>query len=239
MGMHLTSATLTNSFQSMSSPSLLTISLDRLQLAPGSVVTIPDISWEQYEQLLISTGDTRSYQLTYDHGNLEIAMPSEAHAILIRLVDWMISTLCEELALNLKTIGSTTLKVWNLATSPEPDNSYYIQNEPQVRNRAIDLSQDPPPDLVVEINIANTDSHKKTIYQTLKVPEFWTYSGKTQQLSFYVLQKNQYQLVNASPTFPIMQPTTLQTFVETCKQNGELAAKRQFRTWVQQQVQLG
>jgi Uma2 family endonuclease len=223
----------------MSPPSLLNIPLDRLQLAPGSVVTIPDISWEQYEQLLINTGDTRSYRLTYDHGNLEIAMPSEAHEVLIRLMDWMISTLCEELALNLKTIGSTTLKAQALATSPEPDNGYYIQNEPQMRDRAVDLSQDPPPDLVVEINISNTDNNKKTIYQTLKVPEFWTYSGKTQQLSFYVLQNDQYQLVNTSPTFPILQPTTLQTFVESCKQQGELAAKRQFRSWVQQQIQIG
>ncbi len=222
----------------MPSP-VLTIPLDRLQLAPGSIVTVPDISWEQYEQLLTRTGDRRSYRLTYDQGSLEIAMPSEAHEILIRLMDWMISTLCEELDLNLKTIGSTTLKAEALATSPEPDNGYYIQNEPQVRDKAVDLIQDPPPDLVVEINIANADSNKKAIYQTLKVPEFWIYSGRTQQLSFYVLQNNQYQLISSSPTFPIVQPTVLQTLIEACKQTGELAAKRQFRAWVKQQIQRG
>jgi hypothetical protein len=104
----------------MSLPTQLTIPLDRLQLAPGSIVSIPDISWGQYEQMLLRTGDSRSYRLSYDHGTLEIFMPSEAHEVLIRLIDWMISTLCEELALNLKTIGSTTLKAQSLATSPEP-----------------------------------------------------------------------------------------------------------------------
>uniref|UniRef100_B8HRP5 Putative restriction endonuclease domain-containing protein n=1 Tax=Cyanothece sp. (strain PCC 7425 / ATCC 29141) TaxID=395961 RepID=B8HRP5_CYAP4 len=220
----------------MSSPPLLTVPLDRLQLAPGSRVTIPDISWEQYEQLLERTGDHRSYRLSYDHGTLEIVMPSEAHEVLIRLMDWMISTLCEELALNLKTIGSTTLKAASLSTSPEPDNGYYIQNEPLVRGKVVDLSADPPPDLVVEINISNTDSNKKAIYQTLNVPEFWTYSGKTGQLSFYVLQSNQYQWVNASPTFAIVQSTTLKNLVEACKKSGELVAKQQFRRWVKAQI---
>ena len=217
------------------SSSAPTISLDRLQLSPGSVVTIPNISWAQYEQLLLSIGDHRAHRLTYDHGTLEIAMPSEAHEILIRLMDWIISTLCEELELNLKTIGSTTLKARLLATSPEPDSSYYIQNEPAVRDRAIDLSQDPPPDLVVEINIASTDSNKKAVYQTLKVPEFWVYSGKTQRLSFYILQNDQYQPANSS-IFPIMQSEMLQALAEACKQVGELTAKRQFRTWVRQQI---
>lgn len=123
-----------------------------------------------------------------------------------------------------------------MATSPEPDNGYYIQNEPQVRDRSIDLSQDPPPDLVVEINIANADSNKKAIYQTLRVPEFWVYSGKTKRFSFYVLQNDCYQTANSSPTFPMVEPTTLQALVEACKQMGELAAKRQFRAWVKQQI---
>lgn len=150
-------------------------------------------------------------------------------------MDWMISTLCEELALNLKTIGSTTLKAQSL--SPDPDNGYYIQNEPQVRGKVVDLAEDRPPDLIVEINIANTDSNKTAIYQVLKGPEFWTYSGRTQRLSFYVLTRNHYQLVKTSPTFPMIEATTVQGLVAACQQSGQLAAKQQFRTWMKQQIQ--
>jgi Uma2 family endonuclease len=210
----------------------IAISLDRLQLSPGSVVTIEDISWGQYEQFLTLIGDNRSYRLTYARGVLEIAMPSEVIEMIIRLMDWIVSTLCEELELNLKTIGSTTLKSRSLNVSPEPDNGYYIHNEPRVRNKAIDLSIDPPPDLVVEINITNTDSNKLAIYERLKVPEFWIYSGRTHELSFYILQGDRYQLVNSSPTFPLIQLTTVQDFAENCQQIGETRAKQQFRAWV-------
>jgi Uma2 family endonuclease len=220
----------------MTSPTLLTIPFHRLRLTPGSIVIIPDVTWEQYEQLLANIDDARSYRLTYYQNSLEIAMPSEAHEILIRLMDWIISTFCEELGLNLKTIGSTTLKAKALDTSPEPDNGYYIQNEPLVRGKAIDLSQDPPPDLVVEINISNTDTNKKAIYQTLKVPEFWIYNDKTRRLSFYRLQSGEYQLIARSVTFPLMEATTVHQLMEACDRDGELLAKKQFRLWVQQQI---
>jgi hypothetical protein len=59
-------------------PHGLTIPLDRLQLASGSIVAVPDISWEQYQQLLTRTEDRHSYRLTYDRGKLKIACVRQA-----------------------------------------------------------------------------------------------------------------------------------------------------------------
>ncbi len=200
------------------------------------VTTLHGVSWETYIRLLDEVGDYRTYRMTYYNRILEIVMPSEVHEIITRLIDWILYTLCEEIGLNLKTIGSTTLKVEKLSSSPEPDNGYYIQNEPLVRGRTIDLTQDPPPDLVVEVNISYTNIDKKAMYQDMKVPEFWSYDGKTQQTSFYVLSSGAYQKLANSATFPFIQQGTIATFIKQCEQAGEMPAKRQFHAWVQQQT---
>lgn len=96
----------------------------------------------------------------------------------MRLIERFIIVLATELDLPLKTMGSTTLGVEALIKGAEPDNAYYIQNQPVVKGRDVDLSQDPPPDLVVEVDITHTDIKKLELYAALGVPEFWRYDGQ-------------------------------------------------------------
>lgn len=69
-------------------------------------------------------------------------------------------------------MASTTLKIPALKISAEPDKCYYIQNEPAVRGKRVDLSTDLPLDLILEIDINHTDINKNQVYQDMKVPEF-------------------------------------------------------------------
>ena len=60
----------------------------------------------------------------------------------------------------MKTMGSTTLNREDLDRGAEPDNCYYIQNQPLVAGRRVNLATDPPPDLIVEVDITRTESTK-------------------------------------------------------------------------------
>ena len=62
--------------------------------------------------------------------------------------------------MNGKSMGSTTLDREALDRSAEPDNAYYIKNQPLVTGRDVDLDQDPPPGLIVEVDITHTDIAK-------------------------------------------------------------------------------
>jgi Uma2 family endonuclease len=104
------------------------------------------------------------------------------------LIGQFIEILTEELNLNLKTLGSTTLDRLDLASGAEPDQCYYIANEPKVRGKQVDLAIDPLPDLVVEVDITHTDINKNALYAELEIPKFWRYNGR--QLSIYQLQDN-------------------------------------------------
>ncbi|MCU0565725.1 MAG: Uma2 family endonuclease [Oculatellaceae cyanobacterium Prado106] len=95
-------------------------------------------------------------------------------------------------------MGSTTLNFPNLSIGAEPDQGYYIVNEPRVRGKTVDLKTDPPPDLILEVDITHTDINKNALYAEMGVPEFWRYNG--QILTIYALQSGTYQEVETSPT---------------------------------------
>jgi len=195
-------------------------------------VTFHHLNWQSYQQILHALPQSRSARLTYDRGILEITMPLEDHEFAVRLIELFIRTLVVEMGLKIKTMGSTTLERQDLDRSPEPDNAYYIQNQPVVAGRNVNLASDPPPDLVVEIDITHTDIDKLRLYASLGIPEFWRYNGQIWRI--YQLQDSQYQEVEISPTFPFVPKQKLYEFLATAQQD-EVEAEQQLRTWVRSQ----
>ncbi|BAU11945.1 hypothetical protein LEP3755_24690 [Leptolyngbya sp. NIES-3755] len=189
------------------------------------------LSWQQYEQILSALPESRSTKLIYDQGTLEITMPLEDHESFAEWIGLLIRVLVEELGLEMKSIQSTTLNYPSLNKGAEADKAYYIQNQSKVAGRNIDLSQDPPPDLVVEVDITHTDIDKNRLYASMGVPEFWRFDG--QALKIYQLQNQQYLEVDRSPTFPTFPKSRFYQFLEDCAL-GEVQASRSLRSWFQQ-----
>jgi len=207
------------------------------QLPPEQRVVFHNISWERYEKILESLGDDRAARLTYDRGTLEITMPSEKHETATRLIEKFIWSLLFELGMKVKTMGSTTLNYPGLEKASEPDNCYYIQNQALVAGKEVDLKKDPPPDLVVEVDISYSNIDKPSLYAAMGVPELWRYNGEV--LRIYQLQDVRYVEVENSPTFPNwISKTKLYEFLEA-SQTDEMDAERALRSWVQQQVRNG
>ncbi len=195
-------------------------------------VALRGLSWEAYLQILNALPQSRGSRLTYDDGILEITVPSELHEFSGRLIERFISTLIELMDLRMKTMGSTTMNYPNLKKGAEPDNAYYIQNQDLVKGREVDFSQDPPPDLVVEVDITPTDIAKNRFYSSLGVSELWRFNGNIWRI--YQLQEDVYVEVEASPTFPQVPKERLYTFLEEAKED-EIEAVRSLRSWWQSQ----
>jgi Uma2 family endonuclease len=128
-------------------------------------------------------------------------------------------------------MGSTTLNYPNLNRGAEPDEAYYIPNQALVAGRKVDLRRDPPPDLVVEVDITHTDIDKLNLYASMGVPEFWRYNG--QVLQIYQLQAQQYTEIENSLIFPDVPKARLYEFLVQC-QNDEVEASKALRAWVQE-----
>jgi Uma2 family endonuclease len=192
-------------------------------------VMLRGVTWAGYLQILAALPPQRGSRLTYDDGLLEITMPLEDHEFCGRLIERFIITLVELLDLDVKTMGSTTINYPQLQKGAEPDNAYYIQNAEAVAGRNVDFSIDPPPDLIVEVDITHTDIMKNEFYAQLAVPEFWRFNG--QVLRIYQLQQGEYVEIDRSPTFPQVPKEWLYEFLATAKQKEILAVKELRSRW--------
>lgn len=192
-------------------------------------VVLHGISWDAYLQILDALPQSRSARLTYDQGVLEITVPLEDHEFSGRLIERFILTLVEVLGLRIKTMGSTTMNYPFLQEGAEPDNAYYIQNQPLVKGRNVNFAQDPPPDLVVEVDITHTDIRKNQFYARIGVPEFWRFNGKIWRI--YRLQSGDYTEVEVSPTFAQVPKERLYQFLAQAK-DDEIEAVQALRAAV-------
>ncbi len=190
-----------------------------------------NISWETFEALLRETGEDRGSRFAYDGNILEIMTPLFEHENPKCNFGNFIVALAEELNIEIKSAGSTTLKRKIIRKGIEPDNCYYIQNEASVRgNETLDLETDPPPDLAIEIDITSSSVDKMSIYLSLGIAELWRYDGE--DLTFYQLVNGRYMTREYSVAFPIVSIGAMKNFLEQSKTMGEIALLKSFRAWV-------
>lgn len=210
------------------------LELKRIQVPPGQKVWLQDASWLEFEAILRELGDRRAARVAYDRGTVEIMTPLPEHEASKILVADFIKVLLEELDIEFYPLGSTTFKREQLQQGIEPDECFYIRNEAAVRGKErLDLDVDPPPDLVLEIEV--TSRTHPEIYAALGVPELWRFAGGT--LDIGVLQGGRYVSVPESPTFPGWPlPAAIPAYLQRSKTAGRNRAMGSFRAWVRQKL---
>ena len=157
--------------------------ISQINLAPGSTVTIPNVSWQEFESILQQLGEHRSARLNYSKGILEIMVPLPEHEKTKELIADIVKTLLKKTGRKYEPFGSTTFRKEGIA-GVEPDACFYIKNYQQMIGRRRLQTDDPPPDLAIEIDVTS----KTTIaaYEAIKVPEVWIYDSR--KLTIYLLR---------------------------------------------------
>ena len=205
------------------------------QLPLADHVLLKNISWQTYQLLLEDLAQQPGIRLTYDRGLLEIMTPLDPHEGNKKLLGRLVETLTEELNIEVRSLGSRTCQRQDLNRGFEPDQCYYIQNESSVWDKEqIDLQQDPPPDLIIEIDITSSSINQLELYRAFRVPEVWRYDGKN--ITFYQLEGEAYRETDNSPTFPFVSQSNIMHFLELKKTTRENAWIGLFREWVKSQI---
>lgn len=202
--------------------------VSQMQLTPGSTVTIPDVTWEEFESILQELGEKRASRIAYNQGNLEIMVPLPEHEISKDLISDIVKILLKAKGIKYQPFGSTTFKKQGTA-GVEPDACFYIQNYQRMIGRRRLQPDDPPPDLAIETDL--TSKTTLDAYEAIGVPELWIFdSGK---LAIYLLKDGKYIKSEKSPYFEDLDITQIiPNTIERSWQVGSFQALEEFTAMI-------
>ena len=205
------------------------MTVTRISTEPGQRVLLSNVSWEMYEHLLEAHLDRCVPRFTYDKGDLEIMSPSDEHEQLADAVRHLVHLAAEVLRINLKGYGSTTFRRRDIKRGFEPDACFYSKNLYRVlgKKSKLDLLKDPPPDLVVEIDLGRSSLNKESIMAQFGVPELWRYRRRSWRI--LVLTPGGYRERSESSILPGLTRALITTLIEQSRTVEPLAWNRTVR----------
>jgi Uma2 family endonuclease len=202
------------------------------QMPPCATRTFHNVSWEEYEELIERLGQAAGLRISFDEGILKIMTLSPEHERYVRFFEGMITVIRLRLRLNMLSFGSATMRQKKNKKGNEPDACFYVQTASVIGNRVdIDFSTDPPPDIVVEVDIHHDSMDKFPIYAALGVTEIWRYDGK--HLAIHRLEGDEYVSVEQSIALPVLSSRVLTDFLNRLSGEGESSALIAFDQWLE------
>lgn len=206
-------------------------------------VVLDNVSWQQFENLLTELSNNRSARFCYDQGRLEMMTPTEEHDRCRKLIESLLLVLVDETYLKLVTFNDTVLKRRDLKLGVDPDACFYIQHATQMQAKsAIDLAQDPLPEVILEVALTPSALNKLPLYAALGLPEVWLYKNDPSNkplertLQIYQLQGDRYWVSPHSSVFPFLPAARVLEFIEQSDTLGLVNALQVLRAWVQQSI---
>ncbi|MFN7813238.1 MAG: Uma2 family endonuclease [Planctomycetia bacterium] len=199
--------------------------------APAETRTVLDnVRWETFLEL--ADGRSGSVpRMTYDRGVLELMTPRRQHEQLGCLIGRMVETFSEVRGIEILSCASTTFKRMDLDRAFEPDESYYIAHADEIRPKdEVDLLLDPPPDLVIGVEITSSAIAKLKLFAAMGVPEVWRHDGT--RLTMLARSGDGYEPIASSIGLPGLTAATIDAFVARRFEMGETALIREFRAAV-------
>jgi Uma2 family endonuclease len=178
-----------------------------MELAAQTII-LRNISWETYQRLLKERGRDAQPRYNYHLGKLEISIPSAEHERAKQAIASLVTSLAAGLGVHVEVCERVTFQEEDLDSGFEPDACFYIENPGVIRaRRKVDLTEDPVPDLAIEINLGAPSLRKLPIFATLGVPEVWRYSADG--LTIHKLAGDDYHELPSSEVLPGVARVTL------------------------------
>lgn len=183
-------------------------------------------TWQDYCQLRDSRGNGSIPRLKYHDGEILLMSPLPRHGREANILADIVKILLDSQNRNYEAFTPITLDLPEVS-GIEPDYCFYIDNwQAVVGKDRIDWQQDPPPDLVIEIDVTSYTSELD--FLPYNVPEVWLF--KNNRLTIHQLVDGKYEVSENSRYFPNLSiQTTIDICVATAKTKGTGTAMSELR----------
>ncbi|AFY37054.1 protein of unknown function DUF820 [[Leptolyngbya] sp. PCC 7376] len=145
-------------------------------------------SWEDFKAIQSVMGKQLGLRLTYLDGEIELKTRGEYHEYIKSMLNLFLSIHFWREKIDFIPVGSATRESEEQSVSFEPDESYYL------------AEQKDHPDLAIEISLLSDDPQTLEKYQRLGIQEVWMWQDK--KFSLYTLNSDNYQEIAASQLLP-------------------------------------
>lgn len=173
------------------------VSSEKIQLPPGAVIRLP-ATWQDYQTLCKQRDDGSIPRIKYRHEEVLLMSPLPKHGRDASLIADIIKVLLDYTGREYDSFTPVTMDLPE-ESGIEPDYCFYIDHWEAVSGKErIDWRNDPPPDLILEIDVTSYSNIND--YLPYRVPEVWLF--RKQQLLIYQLQTEEYVLQKHSRHFP-------------------------------------
>jgi Uma2 family endonuclease len=203
-----------------------------LDLHSGQQVYATSIPWAVYLKLAALRDERRpGVKITFNRGEIELMSPKIQHEQPHFRLGLIVVVLAEQLGLQLRNAGATTLRREKAEQGLEADESFYIAHAPEVLGvRDIDLTKHPPPDLVIEVDLTSSSVPKEAIYAPMGVPELWRYEDDG--VTIRLLQSDgTYETAPRSRAIPPVTAADLTRLLVEGVDEDEVTFLRRCRAW--------
>ncbi|MEH2316902.1 Uma2 family endonuclease [Nostoc sp.] len=169
------------------------ITPERIELPPGAVLKLLG-DWQDYQVFSQQLSDRSLPRIKYRRGEILLMAPLPEHGRDASLLADIAKVLLDRLEQRYDSFTPITMSLPEIS-GIEPDYCFYIENwRAVVGKKRIDWESEPPPDLVIEIDVTSyTDIND---YLPYRVPEVWML--KSNRLLIYRFQTESYVLTESS-----------------------------------------
>ena len=193
------------------------------------------IGWDRYVAITDALGDRAGVRSIYLDGRLTFLTLSRRH-------DWHAERLAElfkavatACGVFWEDSGSATYRLEGKGSGVEGDKAFYVgpNAERMLGPLDIDLRDQPPPDVAIEVEVSHRADEVMRIYGRLEVPEVWRFDVDAGTFGIFSRREGgTYAPVERSPSLPRLAAGDVQSQMRLAGELGAVRWNAQLIAWV-------